>query len=74
MQPENIVTKRGRDSRAAGSHAEVRTSRALHMTVVLTALPTPLPTPPRRVPAGSACGDEASNSGTTQRDELVDAR
>ena len=53
MQPENIVTKRGRDSRAAGSHAEVRTSRALHMTVVLTALPTPLPTPPRC--AGREC-------------------
>ena len=43
MQPEIAATKRGRDSRVAGSHSEVRTSRALHMTVVLTALPTPLP-------------------------------
>ena len=72
MQPENIVTKRGRDSRAAGSHAEVRTSRALHMTVVLTALPTPLPTPPRL----SRQGVRAASKRVTRarRNELFDAR
>ena len=53
MQPEIAATKRGRDSRVAGRRAEVRTSRALHVAVVLTALPTPLPTPPRC--AGREC-------------------
>jgi hypothetical protein len=73
MQPENIVTKRGHDSRAAGSHAEVRTSRALHMTVVLTALPTPLPTPRRGV---CRQGVRAGTKRVTRarRNELFDAR
>jgi hypothetical protein len=72
MQPEIAATKRGRDSRAAGSHSEVRTSRALHVAVVLRALPTPLPTPPRLCRQGVRAG--TSRVARARRNELFDAR